>query len=33
MAGQGGDLAGKRILVPESRDLDLFAGMMEQHGA
>ncbi|PWC33227.1 uroporphyrinogen-III synthase [Azospirillum sp. TSO35-2] len=29
----GGDLAGKRILVPESRDLDLFAGMMEQHGA
>ena len=28
-----GDLAGKRILVPESRDLDLFAGMMEQHGA
>ncbi|PGH58465.1 uroporphyrinogen III synthase [Azospirillum palustre] len=33
MAGQSGDLAGKRILVPESRDLDLFAGMMEQHGA
>lgn len=33
MAEQGGDLAGKRILVPESRDLDLFAGMMEQHGA
>ncbi|MBP2303264.1 uroporphyrinogen-III synthase [Azospirillum picis] len=33
MASQGGDLAGKRILVPESRDLDLFAGMMEQHGA
>ncbi len=29
----GGDLAGRRILVPESRDLDLFAGMMEQHGA
>ena len=33
MSEQGGDLAGKRILVPESRDLDLFAGMMEQHGA
>lgn len=29
----GGDLSGRRILVPESRDLDLFAGMMEQHGA
>ncbi|AWK85752.1 uroporphyrinogen-III synthase [Azospirillum thermophilum] len=29
----GGDLAGRRILVPESRDLDLFAGMLEQHGA
>lgn len=28
-----GDLAGRRILVPESRDLDLFASMMEQHGA
>ncbi len=34
MGGEsGGDLAGRRILVPESRDLDLFAGMMEQHGA
>ncbi|MCG5240671.1 uroporphyrinogen-III synthase [Azospirillum doebereinerae] len=32
-ATMGGDLAGRRILVPESRDLDLFAGMMEQHGA
>lgn len=31
--GMAGDLAGRRILVPESRDLDLFAGMMEQHGA
>ncbi len=29
----GGDLAGRRILVPESRDLELFARMMEQHGA
>ncbi|MFD1623175.1 uroporphyrinogen-III synthase [Azospirillum griseum] len=28
-----GDLTGRRILVPESRDLELFARMMEQHGA
>lgn len=35
MAGDvaAGDLGGRRILVPESRDLDLFASMMEQHGA
>ena len=28
-----GKLAGIRILVPESRELDLFAGMLESHGA
>lgn len=28
-----GDLAGRRILVPESRELDLFSGMLEGHGA
>lgn len=28
-----GDLAGRRILVPESRELDLFASMMEAQGA
>src|SRR5262245_3412202 len=29
----GGVLEGKRIVVPETRELDLFAGMLEQHGA
>ncbi len=29
----GGDLAGRRVLVPESRELDLFASMLEAHGA
>jgi uroporphyrinogen-III synthase len=28
-----GALAGKRIVVPETRELDLFASMLEQHGA
>lgn len=28
-----GDLAGRRILVPESRELDLFSRMLEGHGA
>lgn len=28
-----GELAGRRILVPESRELDLFASMLEAHGA
>jgi uroporphyrinogen-III synthase len=28
-----GDLAGRRILVPESRELDLFAQMLEARGA
>lgn len=27
------ELAGKRIVVPETRELDLFARMLEQHGA
>src|ERR687893_2286975 len=26
-------LQGQRIAVPESRELDLFAGMLERHGA
>jgi uroporphyrinogen-III synthase len=28
-----GALAGRRIVVPETRELDLFARMLEQHGA
>jgi uroporphyrinogen-III synthase len=28
-----GALTGKRIVVPETRELDLFASMLEQHGA
>ncbi len=28
-----GALAGKRIVVPETRELDVFAGMLERHGA
>src|SRR5471030_1254999 len=29
----GEALAGRRIVVPETRELDLFARMLEQHGA
>ena len=29
----GGPLAGRLVAVPESRELDLFAGMLEQRGA
>ncbi len=29
----GDALAGRRIVVPETRELDVFARMMEQHGA
>jgi uroporphyrinogen-III synthase len=28
-----GALAGRRIVVPETRELELFAGMLEKHGA
>jgi uroporphyrinogen-III synthase len=28
-----GSLAGRRIVVPETREIELFAGMLEQHGA
>ena len=28
-----GDLEGRRVMVPESRELDLFAGMLERQGA
>jgi uroporphyrinogen-III synthase len=29
----GGVLAGRRIVVPETRELDVLAGMLERHGA
>jgi uroporphyrinogen-III synthase len=29
----GGELAGRRIVVPETRELDLLARMLERHGA
>jgi uroporphyrinogen-III synthase len=29
----GGELAGRRIIVPETRELDLMARMLERHGA
>src|ERR1700733_12524365 len=28
-----GALAGRRIVVPETREIELLAGMLEQHGA
>jgi uroporphyrinogen-III synthase len=33
MMPMSGALAGRRIVVPETRELDLFARMLEQHGA
>jgi hypothetical protein len=28
-----GALSGRRIVVPETREIELFAGMLEKHGA